>query len=97
VCCAALRRAGEPGLKRQAKLVDNAVAALHLLLAEHLAPALELVAFHLGELLGAACCHQGALGLKARSAEQRPSVFGTPDQTRAVRLGDTADRLGPRR
>ncbi|KAJ7549046.1 hypothetical protein O6H91_07G037900 [Diphasiastrum complanatum] len=45
---------GEGGLKRLAKSIDSAGRELHIILAEHLQPAAELIAFRLGELSGLA-------------------------------------------
>ncbi|PSC75422.1 Anaphase-promoting complex subunit 4 [Micractinium conductrix] len=47
---------GEPGLKKLARAVDAAVVATHNLLTDHLQPALEQLAFRLGELRGLALC-----------------------------------------
>mmetsp|Transcript_21502 Transcript_21502/g.55156 ORF Transcript_21502/g.55156 Transcript_21502/m.55156 type:complete len:831 (+) Transcript_21502:164-2656(+) len=47
---------GEAGTKRLAKSVDAGINAVHDLLLNHLTPALEMVAFCLGELHGVAQC-----------------------------------------
>ncbi|KAK9130160.1 hypothetical protein Sjap_010647 [Stephania japonica] len=43
---------GEPGLKRISKAVDNAGKELHLIVREHLQPAIEIIGFRIGELRG---------------------------------------------
>ncbi|KAK9097889.1 hypothetical protein Syun_024934 [Stephania yunnanensis] len=43
---------GEPGLKRISKAVDNAGKELHLIVREHLQPAVEIIGFRIGELRG---------------------------------------------
>ena len=69
-------RAGEAGVKRLAKAVDGSAARMHALLAEHLAPALDAVAFQLGELHGLARCARWAtpLGLSV-SVAWRPDAL----------------------
>eukprot|EP00887_Chlorella_sp_A99_P001987 scaffold18.g1987.t1 len=61
---------GEPGLKKLARMVDSAVRAVHSLLADRLQPALEELAFRLGELRGLALCRPWSttLGLSAAAA-----------------------------
>ena len=61
--------AGEGGVKRLAKAVDAAGAAVASLLAEHAQPALEAAAFQLAELHGLAHCTRwlAPLGLEARA------------------------------
>ena len=77
--CHASPPAGEPGLKRLARGVDAAVCATHALLADHLAPQLEQLAFRLGELRGLALClpWRRVTGLRpdqARPTAQAPSA-----------------------
>ena len=62
---------GETGLKRAARAMDAASCAVHALMADHLQPVLEQLAFRLGELRGLALCHSWACvsGLDAREVE----------------------------
>lgn len=43
---------GETGLKRVAKAIDGAGKELHLIIREHLQPAIEIIGFRIGELRG---------------------------------------------
>ena len=66
-----LHRPGEAGLKRAARASDAASCTVHALLADHLQPAVEQLAFRLGELRGLAMCDTWARvsGLDAQEVE----------------------------
>jgi hypothetical protein len=92
-----LSNLGEIVLKKVARRVDAAVAQVHYLLVEHLIPAMEQLAFRLGELWGAAQCPPGppALGIQPEEIKATESealaliVHLTVLRRRVVKVGSS--------
>jgi anaphase-promoting complex subunit 4 len=81
---------GEPGLKKAARAADAALVAVATLAAERLAPALERLAFRLGELRGLAAAPRGRAALALRAGD-----LGDAERA-ALRALGLAERLRAR-
>lgn len=93
-CECACRTSGESGLKRVAKAVDAAVAAVGALFIERMQPALEAIAFHLGEACSLARCSDWMtpLVLQVRDCKEEIAPLPQTQHHYLMRLTTTVKR-----
>lgn len=79
-------RAGEAGVRRLAKEMDGAAAAVSELLSESIIPALELALFLLGELFGWAALQapHSTLGLPVRPTFENVRALNTHKTSKTI-------------